>query len=235
MKTLLRTSLAAAALFATAPLFAQTSDFPGASDFPEIQRPTNAIAIGAMRIDMDEFVIPTGPVERSGSPRAGKSVTAQGSIDYLAYSGSTTTSSLATYTGLATQVRAHGFKEIYSCARTTCGSAFTLDELLGQPVIASIHTGNWGHYMINSLNATNDDSRYGVFQKEGVYFLLLASLSPGEHAGALIIRIANPPQPPILQSAAAAGPVGDSPAQPATNAAGQSLRSKARGWLSHVQ
>ncbi|MDE1154658.1 MAG: hypothetical protein PW735_02890 [Acidobacteriaceae bacterium] len=228
--------LAFAFLGAVMPLAAQTSDFPGASDFPEVHRPPDSFLIGAKRVDLDEFAIPVGPVERGGPAHPGKALHATGSIDYLAYSGPKTTSSLATYTGLAAQLRNEGFTEVYSCSRASCGSAFTLDNLLSQPLVDSIHTGDWGHYLIDDLDSTTDDSRYGVFQRGGVYYLVLASLGSGYRSGSLLIRVAQPPAASVLAETPAAADSSaqgnaQSSASSATQSAQQTLRSKARGWL----
>ena len=168
-------------------LQAQTSDFPGASDFKAINRPADSFIVGAMHIDNDEYAIPVGPVERNAS-QLGKTVAATGPIDTLVYSGPTTASSLTTFSNVAAQLTTLGFEPVWACSRATCGSAFALMQMLSRPVLDSIH-GDWGHAIINSLYAANDDSRYGSFRRGDEYVIVLASLSPGNRSGALLIRI----------------------------------------------
>ncbi len=179
-------------------LLAQTSDFPGASDFPNLKRPAGTTIIGAHRIDNDEFSVPVGPVG-SNSKLTGKSVSATGSIDTLAYAGATTTSSLSSYSAWTGQLREAGYTEVWGCARATYGNAYTLINYLAQPTIDTMRTGNWGRYMIEDLYATNDDTRYGVFRKGGEFMLVATSLAPGKPSGSILIRISNPPAVSILQ------------------------------------
>lgn len=173
-----------------------SSDLPGASDLRILTRPGNSFIIGAMHIDNDAYAIPIGPVERGES--LGKSVTATGSIDLLAYAGPRTASSFTTYTALASQLTAAGYAEVWNCARKSCGSAFSLANILDKPVIASIHTGDWSQWMIACLNATNDDIRYGAFRKGQEYVLVMGALSPGYPSGALVVRVNGPANEPVI-------------------------------------
>lgn len=199
-------------LFSAAILFASTasvamasepaSDFPGASDLRVLTRPANSFIIGAMHIDNDEYAIPVGTVEQGAS--LGKSVTVTGPIDTLVYAGPKTASSLTTYTALVSQLTAAGYTEVWSCARKSCGSAFSLANILDKPVIESTHTGNWGEWMIDCLNATNDDIRYGTFRKGNEYMLVMGALQPGSPSGALVIRVNGPANEPVVHETAAA-------------------------------
>jgi hypothetical protein len=185
------------ALTAVSTARAQTSDFPGASDFPSIVRPANSFIIGAMHIDNDEYSIPLGPV--GNSEQLGKSKTVTGPIDELAYAGPKTTSTLTTYTGLVSQLTAAGYKEEWSCARATCGNAFNLSNILDKSLIATIHEGNWGILIINDLNATNNDVRFGVFRRSAQYMLVMSSLDPGYPSGAMLIRVNGPAGEPVTK------------------------------------
>jgi hypothetical protein len=122
-----------------------------------------------------------------------------GSVDRLAYAGLTTTSTFSTYSAIASQLKAAGYTEIYTCARATCGSAYHLATYLTQPLINSTHQGDWAHWMIDDLYAANDDIRYGTFRRGAEYLCVLAALVPGHPAGALLIRIANPSSKSVLQ------------------------------------
>lgn len=220
------------------------SDFPGASDFHVLTRPTNSFIIGARHIDNDEYSIPLGPVE-SNSKQLGKSTTATGPIDVLAYAGPKTASSLTTYTALAGQLRAAGYTEVWSCARQSCGSGYTLATILSQPTIDSIHTGNWASWMIDSLDATNDDVRYGTFRKGNEYMLVMGALSPGYPSGALAIRVNGPANESVLQAegpkaadedasrtAAPAATPSTTPSNPAATA--EKVKSKARSIWNQI-
>lgn len=217
-----------------------SSDFPGASDFRSLTRPANSLLIGAMHIDNDEYAIPLGPIEHGSSDALGKSTTATGPIDVVAYSGPKTASSLTTYTALAGQLTAAGYTEMWSCVRKTCGSGFGLAKILDQPLIDSIHTGEWGTWLINSLDATNDDVRYGTFRKGGEYMLVMGALSPGYPSGALVIRVNGPAGESVLQSSEpkTAEDAGSTTAQPAETdpaaSAGQKIKSKARSIMNQI-
>jgi hypothetical protein len=211
-------------------LRAQTTDFPGASDIPRIVRPAGSFIIGAMRIDNDEFEVPLGPIERS-APKPAKTLTVTGSVDRLAYAGPTTTSTLSTYSWIATQLKAAGYTEVFTCARATCGSAYRLANYLAQPLIDSTHQGDWAHWMIDDLYAANDDIRYGTFRRGAEYLCVLAALVPGHPSGALLIRIADPSSKPVLQTVADASPA----AIPApTPTAAPTTRHSVRALLSHL-
>ena len=195
----LRLTLALSAFLCTTfSLHAQTTDFPGASDLPGVTRPTGSFIIGAMRIDNDEFEVPLGPIERSAE-KPSKTLTVTGSVDRLAYAGLTTTSTFSTYAGIASQLKAAGYTEVYTCARATCSSPYHLATYLAQPLINSTHQGDWAHWMIDDLYAANDDIRYGTFRRGAEYLCVLAALVPGHPAGALLIRIANPSSKSVLQ------------------------------------
>ncbi|QNI36885.1 hypothetical protein [Edaphobacter albus] len=220
-----------------------TSDFPGASDFHVLTRPTNSFIIGARHIDNDEYAIPLGPVE-SNSKELGKSTTVTGPIDVLAYAGPKTASSLTTYTTLTSQLTAAGYTEVWSCARKTCGSGYSLATILSQPTIDSIHVGNWASWMIDSLDATNDDVRYGTFHKGNEYMLVMGALSPGYPSGALVIRVNGPATESVLQEASAnadadssrtAAPAASTPAtQSNPAAASDKVKSKARSIWNQI-
>lgn len=185
---------------------AQTSDFPGASDMRNVARPEGSTLIGGMHIDNDEFAVPTGPVERGSD--LGKTVTATGPVDRVAYAGPKSASSLTTYTNLSGQLVRSGFTEVWTCARKTCGSAYSLAGILFQPLVDTIHTGSWGGMIINDLSASNDDVRYGTFRKGNEYMLVLAVLAPGKNSGALLIRVNGPADDAVLREMrqTAAGP-----------------------------
>ena len=72
--------------------------------------------------------------------------------------------------------------------------------ILSQPTIDSIHTGNWASWMIDSLDAANDDVRYGTFRKDNEYMLIMGALSPGYPSGALAIRVNGPANESVLQA-----------------------------------
>jgi hypothetical protein len=212
------------------------SDFPGASDFRTLTRPANSFIIGAMHIDNDEYAIPLGPVERN-SLELGKSVKVTGPIDTLAYAGPKSASSLTTYTGLTAQLTAAGYKEVWSCARATCGHAFTLAGILDQPMIDSIHGGDWGTWLIDDLDATNGDIRYGTFRKGDEYMLVMAALAPGYPSGALLVRANGPANESVLQMQSPAKAQAEqqpAPSQaPATTAQNvEKAKSKARSIMS---
>lgn len=179
-------------------LTAQEADFPGASDFRTLTRPANSLILGAMHIDNDEYAVPLGPVERNAKAPA-KSLTVTGAIDMVAYGGPKTASSLTTFGELTSQLKTQGYTEVWTCARATCGSAFTLANILDKPLIDSIHQGDWGHYLIDDLNATNDDIRYGTYRKGEEYMLVMAALAPGYPSGALVIRVNGPANDPVLR------------------------------------
>ncbi len=189
----------------TVVLQAQTSDLPRSSDFKTINRPSNSFIAGAMHIDNDEYAVPVGPVERSAS-HLGKTSTVTGPIDTLVYTGPTTASSLTTYTNLTSQLTMQGYEPVWSCSRVTCGSAFTLMQLLSKSVLDATH-GEWGHAIISCLYAANDDIRYGSFRKADEYVLVLASLSPGNRSGALVVRV-NGVDGSALQAASQEKPQG---------------------------
>ncbi|MBS1814514.1 MAG: hypothetical protein JSS87_06545 [Acidobacteria bacterium] len=195
---ILRTIIAALSLLMAVPaLHAQDSDYPGATDFRTVQRPAKSFIIGAMHIDNDEYVIPIGTVANSAT-HPGKSIKVTGPIDALAYAGSKTTSTLSAYGFLSSQLIKAGYTQVWACARATCGSAFALAQILDQPLIDSIHEGSWPNWMINDLNAINEDIRYGVFRKGGEYMLVLTSLSPGYPSGVLLVRVNGPANEPVL-------------------------------------
>lgn len=176
---------------------AQSSDFPGGSDMRSITRPANSFLIGALHIDNDEYEVPVGPVERGSA--LGKTIKATGPVDTVAYAGRKSASSLTTYSSLSAQLLGSGFVEVWSCARKTCGSAYQLANNLFQPLVDSIHTGNWGGMIIEDLSASNDDIRYGAFRKGTEYVLALGVLSPGQNSGALVVRVGGPADDPVLR------------------------------------
>lgn len=191
--------LAIASMASVALASEPVSDFPGASDLQNLKRPANSFIIGAMHIDNDEYAVPLGPVERNAD-HLGKSIKATGPIDTLAYSGPKSASTLTTYNGLTEQLKAAGYTEVWSCARASCGSAFTLANILDKPVIDSIHEGSWPNWMIDQLNPTNEDLRYGTFRKGAEYILVMAALDPGYRSGALVIRVNGPASDPVLKT-----------------------------------
>ena len=224
-------------LVGVAPILrAQTSDLPTASDFKTINRPANSFIVGAQHIDNDEYAVPLGPVERSAA-HLGKTITVTGSIDTLVYSGPTTASSLTTYNNLVSQLTTQGYEPVWACSRATCGSAFTLVVLLSKPVLDA-NPGDWGHAIINSLYAANDDIRYGSFRKGDEYLLVTGTLSPGKSSGALVIRV-NGPGPSVLQAVqqpkAPAADATSAPAASPANAASQGkVRAAARSILDRI-
>ena len=179
---------------------AQSSDFPGGSDMRSITRPANSFLIGALHIDNDEYEVPVGPVERGTA--LGKSIKASGPVDTVAYAGPKSASSLTTYSALSAQLLGSGFVEVWSCARKTCGSAYSLANILFQPLVDSIHTGTWGGMIIDDLSASNDDIRYGAFRKGTEYVLALGVLAPGQNSGALLVRVNGPADDPVLREPA---------------------------------
>lgn len=238
-----------AAVAATAVASEPVSDFPGASDLRTLTRPANSYIIGAMHVDNDEYAVPLGPVE-SHSTTLGKNLLVTGPIDTLAYAGPKTASTLTTYNELASQLTGSGYTLVWSCARATCGSGFTLANILDKPMIDSIHTGNWGFWLNDDLNATNDDIRYGTFRKGAEYMLVMASLQPGQDSGALVIRVNGPNSDPVLRLADGV-PTGANSANGAaattttngtaatTNSTSQqttgNVRSRVRGLLNQIQ
>jgi hypothetical protein len=188
-------------------------------------RPANSFIIGAMHIDNDEYAVPVGPVDRNAD-HPGKSVTATGPIDTIAYAGPATASSLTTYTELKAQLATAGYNEVWNCARATCGSAFALARILDKPLLDTVHKGDWGFYINDDLNATNDDIRYGAFQRGREYMLIMASLQPGKPSGALVIRVNGPAAEPVLQQAAE-----NNPPSPTAPAHSSGIRNAARSWL----
>lgn len=206
------------------------SDFPGASDLRNVTRPADSFIIGALHIDNDELAVPTGPVA-SNARKPAKAVNVTGPIDMLAYAGPKAASSLTVYTGLAGQLKIQGYSEVWSCARASCGSAFTLANILDQPLIDSIHEGSWTSWIINDLNAINDDIRYGAFSKGGEYILVIASHAPGYDSGALIIRANGPANDPVLQ---AAPPAEKSQEEKSASPVNGAVKEKARSILNRL-
>ena len=213
---------------------AQTSDYPGAADLHVLARPQSSFIIGAIHIDNDEYDVPVGPVEQNAT-HLGKTLTVTGAIDTLAYAGPTTASSFTTYNGLAGQLLAAGYTEVWSCARKTCGAAFYLARILDKPMLDSIHKDDWGFWLNDDLNATNDDIRYGTFRKHDEYILIMGALAPGHPSGALVIRINGPSNEPVLQTASDAGetaaPDASGAPQPTQEPATTSSTTSRRGRL----
>jgi hypothetical protein len=170
---------------------AQTADFPGGRDIQSVARPANSFLIGAMHIDNDEYFVPVGPVEQR-STKLGKTVKVTGPVDTLVYAGPKTASSLTTYTGMASQLKTAGYTEVWSCARATCGGPYDLVNLLAQPLVDSLHEGSWAGWIIDDLYTNNSDVRYGAFQKNGEYVIVVGVLAPGKPSGALVIRANGP-------------------------------------------
>ncbi len=213
---------------------AQTSDYPGASDLPGITRPANSFIIGAMHIDNDEFQVPVGPVDRN-SERLGIVITATGPIDTIAYAGPVTVSSFANYNALKAQAMAAGYTEIWSCARTTCGSAFALARILDKALEATIVPSGRAIDLNNELNATNDDIRYGAFRRGDVFLLIMASLQPGRPSGSLIIRVNGPVNESALQTATAESKDPQNPAATQQKAPAPSFRDRIRNAANAIR
>lgn len=190
-------SLAAFVLLAI-PASAQSSDFPGGSDLRSVARPANSTLIGALHIDNDEYQVPVGPVERGQA--LGKSVKVTGPIDTVAYAGPKSASTLTTFNGLSSQLLASGYVQTWSCAREACGSAYSLSNILFQPLVDSIHTGEWAGMIIDDLSASNEDIRYGAYRKGTEYLMVVAALQPGNHSGALLVRVNGPADDPVLRA-----------------------------------
>lgn len=212
---------------------AQSSDYPGASDFHTIARPANSFIIGALHIDNDEFAIPLGPVEWHAD-HLGKSLTVTGPIDMLAYAGPKTASSLTTYTSLASQLTTSGYTEVWSCSRKTCGSAFYLATILDKPLRDAALQGDWGFWLNDDLNATNDDIRYGTFRKGAEFMLVMGSLSPGDPSGAMLIRVNGPANNPVLSATTGAAPAQGETAQTNSGNSHGRIRSAAQSLLKKV-
>lgn len=226
----MRTTFPLALLFlaATSTAIAQTSDLPNGNDMRDIHRPANSFLIGAMHSDRDEYAVPIGPVAR-GNQSPAKSVTVTGPIDTVAYAGPQTTSSFATYDQLHAQVIAQGYTEVWSCIRTTCGSAFTLANILDKPLIDAVHDRDYGFYLNDDLNATNDDTRYGAFRKGDTYLLIMASLQPGKPSGSLIVRVNGPADDIVYHATTAVNGTTETPAT--TTPSASSARTRIRSLL----
>lgn len=227
-----RLSLPLLLLVIASSAYTQTSDFPGASDFHAVTRPANSFIIGAIHIDNDEYAIPLGPVEWNAD-HLGKSLTVTGPIDIIAYAGPATTSSLTTYTNLASQLVASGYTEVWNCARKTCGSAFHLANILDKPLMESIHQGQWGFWINDDLNATNDDIRYGTFRKGTEYMLVMGVLAPGQPSGALLIRVNGPASDAVTAQPGAAAEQPPTVPSPTGNARNR-IRAAAQSVLNRV-
>ena len=197
MKNLRLTPLVLLAL--TPMLFAQTSDFPGGTDLRPVRRPANSVMLGAMHIDDDEYQIPMGPVEH-GATKLGKSVTARGPVDVVAYAGPKTASTLTTYGAMSSQLLAAGYTQSWSCVRDTCGDPYTLAGLLAQPLVDAMQTSSGGGPIIDTLYTSNKDVRFGSFHKGAEYLLIVAVLSPGHPSGALMVRVNGPATEPVVSS-----------------------------------
>ena len=190
--------LLAALVCLSASASAQSSDFPGGSDLRSVTRPAGSFLIGALHIDNDEFQVPIGPVERGD--KLGKSINVVGPIDTVAYAGPKSASTITTFNALSAQLLASGYVQTWSCARATCGSAYSLSHILYQPIVDSIHTGEWAGMIIDDLSASNEDIRYGAFKKGAEYILVVAALQPGNHSGALLVRVNGPADDAVLHA-----------------------------------
>lgn len=174
---------------------AQAADFPQGQDMRNVVRPANSSIVGAMHIDNDEYSVPVGPTAQR---KLGKTVVVTGPVDVLAYAGPTTASSLTTYTGLASQLKAQGYSEVFTCVRAACGDPYGLVGMLAQPLIDTMHEGTWGGQIIDAMFTSNSDARYGAFKKGEEYVLALGVLSPGHKSGAMVIRLNGPADQSVL-------------------------------------
>lgn len=158
-----------------------TTDYPNSSDWSTVTRPAGSVIAGASHIDYDEYAVPLG---RYYNSRFGKTVTATGAVDMLAYLGPSTVSTFQNMGLITTQLTGEGYKQIFTCVREACnGAAFGV--AFQGPLMATLSGSGTGYYnfALYSLSAAAGDMRYAAFQKGEEYLCVMAVLNPGKYSG----------------------------------------------------
>ena len=168
-----------------------TVDFPDGRDWTFLTRPAGAVIAGASHTDSDDLDLPLSAKGRDG--KFAKTVRATGAVDYLAYAGPVTTSTLANFNALSSQAVAAGFKPVFSCARTMCGG-FQYIEALFTPLVDSLSGSPYYNFTQQALAAWSGDVRSTTFKRgTGEYLTLTTALAPAAYSGVLLIKVGGAP------------------------------------------
>lgn len=168
-----------------------TVDFPNARDWSFLTRPAGAVIAGAFHTDSDQLDLPLSAKGRDG--KFSRTVKATGAVDYLAYAGPVTTSTLANFNALSSQAVAAGFKPVFTCARTACGG-FAYIESLFAPLVDSLSGSPYYNFTQQALAAWSGDVRSSTFKRgTGEYLTLTTALAPAAYSGVLVIKVGGAP------------------------------------------
>ncbi|RXH54944.1 hypothetical protein [Granulicella sibirica] len=163
----------------------QTTDYPQGSDWPTVTRPSGSIIAGSSHIDSDEFAV---PLSRFYHSKFEKTVTATGAVDYLAYSGPPTVSTLQNFNNISAQLTGEGYKQIFTCAKAECNAA-AFAYALRDPLLSALGGTGYHNITLDSLGAASGDIRYAAFQKGNEYLCVMTVLNPGRHSGVLLVNV----------------------------------------------
>ena len=163
----------------------QTLDYPEGADWATVSRPAGSIIAGSSHIDNDEFAVPLG---RYYNSKFGKTVTATGAVDTLAYSGPATVSSFENMNLLTTQLTGEGYEPIFACVREQCNAA-AFAYAFRSPLLAVLGGTGYHNFALESLGAAGGDMRYTAFQKGTEYMCVMTVLNPGRHSGVLLVNV----------------------------------------------
>ena len=132
--------------------YAQLSDVKGSKDHPMVSRYAGSVIIGYDFRKFDEFVVPLGPLKRTGErPAAGggfsptfepaRSQRVEGRATRILYVGPPDRSPLEIVRNYELELKKNGFDTLYTCAGIQCGLddgwlaenyLYTLDKRLSQ-------------------------------------------------------------------------------------------------------
>jgi hypothetical protein len=185
MKNMKAIALLALLLLAPAVLAQnQTADYPDGKDWATVSRPAGSIISGSSHVDSDEYAVPLG---RYYNSKFSKTVIVKGAVDYLAYSGPPTVSTLQNLDLITAELTQGGYKQIFACVREACNAA-AFAYAFRDPLLKALGGTGYHNITLESLGAASGDMRYAVFQKGSEYICVLTVLNPGRHSGVLLVN-----------------------------------------------
>ena len=202
----------------------QTTDFPNGADWSTVTRPPGSIIAAASHTDYDEFAV---PLSASVGAKFAKSLPVKGAVDYLAYSGAPSRSTLQNMDLLTKQLLEEGFKPIFNCVRAACGG-YDMSMSLAVPLINTLGDTGYHNFTVETFGAVTSDVRYTALQRGEEYMLVLTALNPGQFSGVLLINIGGKNPVPHAGSASSNAAQASAPAQPDASATASAATAKQR-------